>query len=89
MNNFKKILDELFKKETITDVSYNGADLYVQDNIKGRYKLNKKLNNQAVENYIKQLVYENNQKFNDEDPILDSELVFVKLKVVHYFNTSK
>lgn len=83
MNNFKEILDDLFKKETITDVSYNGTDLYVQDNIKGRYKLNKKLDNQVVENYIKQLVYENNQKFNDEDPILDSEYPKLRINSIH------
>lgn len=83
MKNFKLILDELFKKETITDVSFNGKDLYIQDNLKGRYKYPENISTEEVESYIKQLVYENNQKFNDEEPILDSEYPSLRINSVH------
>lgn len=83
MNDFKNILDEIFNKETITDVSFNGKDLYIQDNLKGRYKYKNEISPDMVENYIKQLVYENNQKFNDEEPILDSEYPKLRINSVH------
>ncbi len=83
MNRIKSTLEELFKKETITDVSFNGTDLYVQDNLKGRYRLNKNFSSEEIENYIKQLVYENNQKFNDEEPILDSEYPKLRINSIH------
>lgn len=83
MNRIKSTLEELFKKETITDVSFNGTDLYVQDNLKGRYRLNKNFSSEEIENYIKQLVYENNQKFNDEEPILDTEFPNLRINAIH------
>ena len=39
--------------DSITDVSYNGNDLFIQDNYKGRYKYEKKVNEDDVYELIK------------------------------------
>lgn len=36
-------LKELLNKDSITDISYNGEDIYYQDNYLGRQKFDKKI----------------------------------------------
>jgi len=79
----KKILDKYFKKENITDITFNGKDVYVQDNIKGRYKIKELVEVKDIENYIKQVTYQNNKQFNDEEPILDTEIPNLRINAVH------
>ena len=84
MKDFKKdILDKYFENENITDISFNGTDVFVQDNLKGRYKLEEKVLVESVEKYIKQMTYQNNQKFNDENPILDTEFPNLRINAIH------
>ena len=65
MNNFKnEILDKYFNNKNITDISFNGKDIYVQDNEIGRYKISDEVDINEVENYIKQITYQNNQQSN-------------------------
>ena len=78
-----EILDKYFKNNSITDISFNGKDVYVQDNIKGRYKLNESVSPFDVERYIKQITYQNNQQFNDEAPILDTEFPSLRINALH------
>ena len=84
MKDFKKdILDKYFQNPNITDISFNGKEIYVQDNIKGRYKVDEDINPNEVERYIKQITYQNNQKFNDEEPILDTEFPNLRINAIH------
>jgi len=84
MADFKQeVLDKYFSNKNITDISFNGKEVYVQDNTKGRYKLNEKVDPIDVERYIKQITYENNQQFNDEQPILDTEFPNLRINAVH------
>lgn len=84
MTDFKKdILDKYFSNKNITDISFNGKDVYVQDNTKGRYKISEKVNPEDVERYIKQITYQNNQQFNDEQPLLDTEFPNLRINAVH------
>ena len=82
--DFKKdILDKLLIENDLTDISFNGKSLYIQDNIKGRFKLNEKVNVNSIYNYIKQLTNENNEQFNDEKPVLDTEFPNLRVNAVH------
>lgn len=84
MQDLKRdILDKYFKDENITDISFNGKELYIQDNIKGRYKATDIVSADDVEKYIKQITYQNNQKFNDEQPILDTEFPNLRINAIH------
>lgn len=77
------ILKTLLEDNNITDISFNGKDIFVQDNINGRYKLNEDISVDSIYNYIKQLTYENNEQFNDENPILDTEFPNLRVNAVH------
>lgn len=79
----KEVLEKYFSNKNITDISFNGKDLYVQDNLKGRYKINENVSSDDVEKYIKQITYQNNQQFNDEQPILDTEFPNLRINAVH------
>ena len=49
MADFKKdILDKYFNDKNITDISFNGKDIYVQDNVKGRYKVDENISSENV-----------------------------------------
>lgn len=84
MLDFKSdILDKYFNNPNITDISFNGKELYVQDNVKGRYKINDNIVSDDVERYIKQITYQNNRQFNDEQPILDTEFPNMRINAIH------
>lgn len=81
--NVNIFFGELLQRENITDISFNGTDIYVQDNKVGRYKVDNNYNKEDIENYIKQLTYSNNEQFNDENPILDTEHPNLRINAVH------
>jgi len=81
--DIENLLNKYFKDENITDISFNGKNIYVQDNIKGRYKINENVSSIQVENYIKQITYQNNQQFNDEQPILDTDFPNMRINAMH------
>ena len=83
MNFEKDILEKYFSNKNITDISLNGKEIYVQDNKKGRYKIPEEISPNDVEKYIKQITYQNNQQFNDEQPILDTEFPNLRINAVH------
>lgn len=84
MQDFKKdILDKYFQNKDITDISFNGKEVYVQDNVKGRYKIPEEVSVEDVERYIKQITYQNNRQFNDEQPILDTEFPNLRINALH------
>jgi len=82
-NEFEKIIKELIINKNITDILYNGKTINVQDNIKGRYQLENKINQDEVEKYIKQISYDKNEQFNDENPILDTEYPNMRINAIH------
>ena len=83
MNFENDILKKYFEDKNITDISFNGKEIYVQDNVKGRYKIEENVDASDVEKYIKQITYQNNQQFNDEQPILDTEFPNLRINAVH------
>jgi len=83
MNFENDILKKYFEDKNITDISFNGKEIYVQDNVKGRYKIEESVDASDVEKYIKQITYQNNQQFNDEQPILDTEFPNLRINAVH------
>ncbi len=84
MQDFEKdVLEKYFNDPNITDISFNGKDLYIQDNIKGRYKVEENVSTDEVEKYIKQITYQNNRQFNDEQPILDTEFPNLRINAIH------
>lgn len=71
---FSEILKVILKDKDVTDVSYNGQDVYVQHNKKGRYKFSSAVSNATIENFVKDVANPLNEYFNVEHPILDCEI---------------
>lgn len=80
----QEILDSLLDNSDISDISYNGKNIYIQDTKKGRYKLDSIVNFDDIENYIKQLTYLQNKEFNTENPILDLDYNNLRITANHH-----
>jgi len=78
-----EIIEELMVDPSVTDISFNGKEIWVQHNQKGRYRIEHDIQKEDVENYIKQLTYSNNEEFNDENPILDTEYPNLRVNAIH------
>lgn len=84
IKNFEnEVINKLLLDKNVTDISFNGTDIYYQDNENGRVKLEENIDTSSIFNYIKQLANETNEEFNDEFPILDSEEPNLRINAVH------
>lgn len=84
----KQIVEESFLKEylesdTITDISYNGTELFVQDNVTGRYKTKKQPTYEEVETLGKKIADKTNHQWTQADPVLDTEFHYYRVNFVH------
>lgn len=87
----KKLLDyidssflaPLLLSPTITDISYNGVDLFYQDNEKGRQKSGMKIETHLVIDFIRQIANLSEQQFSYSNPILDVSVGRYRINAVH------
>lgn len=80
MNSF---LRPYLLKEHTTDVNYNGTTLMVQDNKKGRYKPKEQPTHMEVYNLGKKIADIQGKEFTNSDPILDTDLSYLRVNFVH------
>jgi len=64
-------LKDLLIKDSVTDISFNGEDIFYQDNLLGRKHYDKKIPYDVIENFIKQVSYLSEKTFSYSTPILD------------------
>ncbi|MGL6248552.1 MAG: ATPase, T2SS/T4P/T4SS family, partial [Culicoidibacterales bacterium] len=80
----------------ITDISFNGTDLYVQDNLTGRrketvlvsknnggFKFDAPIAAQDIELFIRKIADQKGKQFTNEEPILDTEVGNLRINAVH------
>lgn len=81
----ESFLGEYLAQESVTDISFNGSHLYIQDNIKGRYRVDssKQVTEQQINNLAYQVAQVVGKNFTTTDAILDTELDFLRLNFVH------
>lgn len=84
----KSLLDSSFlkpylKNESITDISFNGKVMKLQDNIKGRYNADYQPNHDEVLRLGKKIADVQGKEFNDSEPILDTELDYYRVNFIH------
>lgn len=72
--SFAEILEKLLLDENVTDVTFNGRDVFVQDNEKGRYLFSHLVKSETIENFVKDITNTLNKEFNVENPIIDCEI---------------
>ncbi|MBS3199006.1 CpaF/VirB11 family protein [Turicibacter bilis] len=66
-------LEDILSNENVTDISYNGKDIYVQDNTKGRYKYHQTFTEEEVDILINKISNSINRECNASYPVLDAE----------------
>lgn len=71
-------------KETVTDVSFNGTQVRVQDNVKGRYQWSKvKVTAEDIERLGNRLAVRKNKSWTGMQPILDFEVGTIRFNFMH------
>lgn len=76
-------LSPLLSISTITDISFNGVDLFYQDNERGRQKSDIKVETYFVINFIRQIANFSEQQFSYANPILDVSVGRYRINAVH------
>lgn len=76
-------LGEHLCDEKITDISWNGTSLYIQHNEKGRYRSKNQPTLDQVEKLIRQIANIQEKEFTDTEPILDTEIDYIRVNAVH------
>ena len=77
-------LKELLNKDSITDISYNGEDIYYQDNYLGRQKFDKKISYREAYEFVRQIANLTDSQFSYSKPILDVSVDKYRFNATHY-----
>lgn len=93
MNDFQKkyllkrqdygILYPYIIEEHVTDINWNGRQLWVDDLEKGRYMAGEILTEEFVERFVTLLANETNRAFNKRNPVLEAETEELRISIVH------
>ncbi|MED4882772.1 CpaF/VirB11 family protein [Bacillus smithii] len=76
-------LKPYLEDEGITDISWNGTDLRLQHNKKGRMKAEIQPTIEQVRSLVKQIADVEGKEFTSGEPILDTEFGFLRVNAVH------
>lgn len=68
--------------ETITDITWNGKDLWLDDLKKGRYKSSVKLSDRFVNTFSTRIANLANKNFNMSEPLLEAETDNLRISVI-------
>lgn len=77
-------LSPLLKNPNVTDISYNGKDLYYQDNLLGRKKSEISVCSREVYDFIRQISNLSDNMFSYSKPILDISCGRYRINATHY-----
>ena len=76
-------LSDLLAKESVTDISYNGEQIYYQDNRLGRLKRKAAVEPQLVRDFIRQIANLSEKQFSYSSPELDVSFGKYRLSALH------
>lgn len=76
-------LKELLEDESITDIRYNGTDLWVQYNDRPYMKSSIQPSLDEVRRVVKQIAMEQKKDITNSDPILDTDFEYLRVNAVH------
>lgn len=80
----ESFLKELINDENITDISYNGEDIYYQNNLTGRNKSNIKVTKEEIYSFIRHIANLTDSQFSFSSPILDVSCDLYRINAIHY-----
>ncbi|WP_197023531.1 CpaF/VirB11 family protein [Heyndrickxia ginsengihumi] len=76
-------ISQYFNDDGITDISFNGTALWLQHNQNGRYLADKQPSIDEVTVLVKQIADIQGKEFNTSQPILDTEIGFLRVNAIH------
>lgn len=76
-------LKELLENSNITDISYNGFDIYYVDNNRGRLKSPMSVEVQVVKDFIRQIANLSEKQFSYQNPELDVSFGKYRFNALH------
>lgn len=74
---------EYINDDSITDVNWNGEELWVDDLNKGRYMVDLKLDTKFVQNFSVKIANLMNVNFNKYLPLLEAETDNLRISIIH------
>lgn len=74
---------EFVKDENVTDINYNGKDVWIDDLTVGRYKADVKLTREFVEQFTIRIADVVSENFSQYDPLLEAETDVLRISVIH------
>ncbi len=82
LNN--SFLKDLINDPDITDISFNGQDVYYQNNLLGRKKANISIDSKEAYDFIRHVANLTDTQFSFSSPILDISYDIYRINAVHY-----
>ena len=76
-------LRELLINDSVTDISYNGKDIYYLDNLLGRLKSDIKITRQEAKDFIRQIANLSEKQFSFQSPRLDVSFGKYRFDALH------
>ena len=76
-------LTSLLCDEDVTDISYNGADIFYVSNSKGRIKSDIVIDQQTARDFLRQIANISEQQFSYTSPILDISIDKYRINAAH------
>lgn len=79
----KSFISSLVSDPDITDISFNGRDIFYVSNSKGRIKSDIRVEHQLVKDFLRQLSNLSEQQFSYSNPILDISIGKYRINATH------
>ncbi|MDY4848718.1 MAG: ATPase, T2SS/T4P/T4SS family [Bacilli bacterium] len=76
-------LKDLLNDENVTDISYNGQDLYYVHNLYGRRKADINISLEQAKDFIRQIANISMKQFSFQNPLLDVSIEKYRINAVH------
>lgn len=96
MNEIKAIefiensfLNKLLFEENITDISYNGENIFYHDNRYGRLKSDLEITQDCVMDFLRQISNLGEKRFSIQEPILDLSIGKYRINATHPYLSRK
>lgn len=76
-------LASLIENENVTDITFNGVDIYYVSNIEGRRKADINIEHQVVKDFLRQIANLTEQQFSYTNPVLDVSVGKYRINATH------
>lgn len=80
---YDSFLGKILEDEGITDIGYNGTDLWVQHNHKGKYRYSEQPTKEEVKTLLYQIANVQDKEFTKSEPRLETEIGLLRVNAMH------